>query len=156
MGFKQGGSTKNKFQTHHFCMTICDHTWNFNFNLVSSEWTPLQWGGGHLLSCPKGCTPFLFRGKLPASPVWGRYPWLGAISFPVQGTWLGYPWAGPETGLWTGPMTGLGVPPPTQKGHGTKGWEGTSDERLGYPSLVNRQTDACKNIIFPSYYVRGG
>ena len=49
-----------------------------------------------------------------------------------------------------------GVPP--GKDLGPEAGEGTWDQKLGYtppPPLVGRQTEACKNITFPTSYLRG-
>ena len=41
--------------------------------------------------------------------------------------------------------------PHPQKGHGTRGWEGTWDQRLGYPPGLDWQT---KLILLPSFILR--
>ena len=67
----------------------------------------------------------------------GRYPMWGT---PRRGTPLARSDGGPPAGV-RPCLTLQGYPPWT--------WP-------GYPLGVDRQTDTCQNITFPSYYVRGG
>ena len=102
---------------------------------------------------------------VPPGQEWGIPPWSG-LGYPPDQDWgtaqkgsgtrdqgknlgLGYPQKGPGTRD-LGKNLGLGTP---RKDMGPETWERTWD--WGTPH-VDRQTDACENIAFPSYYVRGG
>ena len=115
----------------------------------------------HLLSCRGGGGTHL--GYPPIRPGRGVTPsWVS----PYQ-TWLGYPppqhgWGTPLARSGRGgpevvyapagmgyPLAGGTPPPPAGPGQGTfPGWTWP-----GTP--VDRQTDTCQNITFPSYYLRG-
>ena len=73
---------------------------------------------------------YLRWGTSQPGPTGGGYPRWGT------------PLAGPGWGTPPPPAPGRGTPPPPAPGRDT-------------PPSVNRQTDTCQNITFPSYYVRG-
>ena len=107
------------------------------------------------LSGPGWGTPWSdLDGVPPSGPGWGTPTWTWPRyrppvrhdwgtphqtqpGYPSGWTWLGYP---PGQVGYPPSKTGMGYPP---------GWTWP-----GYPP-VDRQTDTCQNITFPSYYVRG-
>ena len=103
---------------------------------------------------------YVARGVTSPRGGGGDYPnsneGAGNSSSPNQvGTSVTPPWAGPVTGSGfplarTCDRTGV-IPP--KKGHGTRGWEGTWDQRLAYPlpPRVKRQTFWENSLL--SYFV---
>ena len=68
---------------------------------------------------------------------------LTEVGYTRPGLMGGYlRWGTPPPSRGTPGWTWLGYPPPPGPGQGT-------------PPGVDRQTDTCQNITFPSYYVRG-
>ena len=117
---------------------------------VLARRVPLSWG-----------TPQLGLGYHPLGQEWGT-PWGQASDTPQLGQDLGTPQKGPQTWGWSIPAErtwirdlgkNLGLGYPNRKDLGPETWERIWD--WGTPPHVNRQTDACENITFPSYYVRG-
>ena len=81
---------------------------------------------------------------------------VGGKGYPCPRTWLGYPLplARTRTGVPLPPGKDLGLETSEQgylpqRGPGTRGWEGTWDQRQGYPPPPPPpRTDTCENITF--------
>ena len=92
------------------------------------------------------------RWGTPSQVQWRRYPRWGTpqLGYPPARSNGGYPrWGTPQQGVPPRrgtPQLDLAGVPPLMPG---PGW-GTPPPTLG----VDRQTDTCQNITFPSYYVR--
>ena len=134
--------------------------------VASTRSAVLPWGGRS--------TPVLSGGGgVPHSPILaGGYPspvlcvgWGGVPqSYPGWETCPGVP----PSWEWVPPWPGLGYPPPPSQNCGTPGqdWGNPPGKDLGPETwertwnwgvpTVDRQTDACENITFPSYYYAGG
>ena len=129
----------------------------------------LYWGGG-----PR--QKFFSQSEHVSSQIWGQkffpllrpgtFPDLDLATPPPTQTWT---WGPPWTWTWEPPYLDLGPPQPGP-GPGTPAtqtliWDPPyMDLRPGLvmisvlvpsPFPVDRYTDRCQNITFPSYYVRG-